>query len=151
MDTNVTSEQLMNGPHNPEVHHERSDVSVSGVFLFGLVLIVSAVIIHFIVWGMMHYFTKREAQSGRPLPTFVVRPPRAQTIPEPRLQVSPQEDLQSMRAEEDAILDHYDWVDQQTQIVRIPVERAMQLLTERGLPVQQEASGDTAKPPAGQR
>ena len=140
MDTNVTSEQ-MHGPHNPEVRHERSDVSAIGITVFGLGLIASAVIIYLIVWGLLSHFAGREAQSGRPLPTTVVPAVGKQTLPEPRLQVSPREDLRTMRAAEDAILNHYGWVDRQAGAVRIPVEQAMQILVQRGLPVQQDGNG----------
>ena len=56
-------------------------------------------------------------------------------IPEPRLQVSPAQDLRDMRASEDAILDTYGWADQTADVVHIPVEQVMQILAQRGLPV----------------
>lgn len=154
MEMNVTSEQLnephspVNEPHSPEVRHERSDVSVSGVFIFGLVLLVSAVIIHLIVWGMLHHYTEKAAQSGRPLPT-VGRASGKQTPPEPRLQIAPREDLQTMRAEEEAMLNQYGWVDRQEQRVRIPVEQAMQILVQRGLPVQPDGTSAPENPRTG--
>jgi cytochrome c oxidase cbb3-type subunit III len=49
--------------------------------------------------------------------------------------------LKEMRATEDAVLHSYGWVDQAAGIVRIPIERAMELLAERGLPAR-------AQPPA---
>jgi hypothetical protein len=47
-----------------------------------------------------------------------------------------------MRAEEDRILRGYGWADAQTGKVQIPIEEAMRLLGERGLP--SRATGQTA-------
>ncbi len=53
----------------------------------------------------------------------------------PRLQVSPEEDLAKCRTREDAELNTYGWVNRTAGVVRIPIERAMDLLAQRGLPV----------------
>ena len=54
--------------------------------------------------------------------------------PTPRLQVDPKADLERLRAEENARLDGYGWIDRDRQIARIPVERAIDLVARRGLP-----------------
>ena len=54
--------------------------------------------------------------------------------PEPRLQKDPAMDLQQFRAGEEAVLHSYGWVDPEKGIVRIPVERAMELVAKEGLP-----------------
>lgn len=51
--------------------------------------------------------------------------------PEPRLQPQPTLDLETLRAEEDAVLQGHAWVDREAGVVRIPIERAMTLLVER--------------------
>src|ERR1051326_5575586 len=53
--------------------------------------------------------------------------------PEPRLQVAPKADLDQRRAAEREHLERYGWVDRDRGIARIPIERAMKLLSERGL------------------
>ena len=45
------------------------------------------------------------------------------------------QDLVDLHAREDLLLDHYSWVDQSQGKVRIPIERAMELIAQRGLPV----------------
>lgn len=134
----ATSEHL-HRPDNPEVRHERSDVSVRSIFLFGVGLLIAAVVIHLLMWWLFDYFAARAERVDRPFPTSVVRGTTKSVPPEPHLQVVPRQDLQEMRATEDAVLNSYGWVDQQTRIVRIPVERAMQVLAERGLPVQPQS------------
>jgi len=56
-------------------------------------------------------------------------------FPAPRLQVAPEVDLATLRAREDAELNSYGWLDRKAGIVRLPIERAMDLLVRRGLPV----------------
>ena len=53
----------------------------------------------------------------------------------PKLQVAPPEDLQRFRARETAELTSYGWLNRTAGVVRLPVERAMDLVLERGLPV----------------
>jgi hypothetical protein len=58
--------------------------------------------------------------------------------PEPRLQEHPREDLSELRAREDEILSSYGWVDRNAGVVRIPIDAAMKLTLERGLPARAE-------------
>jgi hypothetical protein len=53
--------------------------------------------------------------------------------PAPRLQVDPKADLEQMRSYEHGRLQTYGWTDRGSQVTRIPIGRAMQLLAERGL------------------
>ncbi|MBW4028453.1 MAG: hypothetical protein HIU93_13800 [Acidobacteria bacterium] len=59
-----------------------------------------------------------------------------QRFPTPRLQLDDgNQDVADLHAREDLLLEHYSWIDQSKGTVRIPIERAMQLIVERGLPV----------------
>src|SRR5437879_1455514 len=83
----ATSEPL-DGQHNPQVSHERSDVSTSAILVFGLGLLVSAVVISLLIWWLFNSFAARAARSDRPLPTLATRATGEPVPPEPRLQVS---------------------------------------------------------------
>jgi hypothetical protein len=112
--------------------HERKDVDVLSLITIAFLLFLSCVIIFFVVWGMMHYFrlhepAKTAGQTNLPVTT-------AEEFPQPRLQVKGAVDLAKLRAAEDANLDSYGWIDRNSGTVRIPIDRAMQLLLERGLP-----------------
>ncbi len=54
--------------------------------------------------------------------------------PAPRLQSAPAIDLATLRATEDRILTTYGWIDRNAGLVRIPVERAIALTAEHGIP-----------------
>ncbi len=68
-------------------------------------------------------------RSGHDQPVAEQRLP-----PEPRLQVAAKADLDRLRAVESEQLERYGWVDRDHGVVRIPIEQAMKLLRERGLP-----------------
>jgi hypothetical protein len=54
--------------------------------------------------------------------------------PAPRLQTNPRSDLERLRAYERARLTTFGWADRDRQVVRIPIDHAMRLLAERGIP-----------------
>jgi hypothetical protein len=130
---------------NPEVAHEPQDVNVRGILIFGAALLVSAVVIHLILWWMLDYFAVRENKAepkSHPLASE-----RQQLPPEPRLQGMPGHEeaapteMQKFSTREEDVLNSYGWVDQKAGIVRIPIEQAKKLLLERGLPVRPQAGG----------
>jgi hypothetical protein len=123
------------GPHT-EVHHETTDVNVRGVLLFGAGLFAAAAIVHLVIWVLFGYFNSREAIRGaREYPLAAIE--RNRLPPEPRLQTNPREDLRDLRAHEDQVLTTYGWVDKNAGVVRIPIEEAMKIVVQKGLPVRQ--------------
>ena len=126
-------------PHdeNAGVHHETSDVNIRGILAFGAALIVAAVVIHLAIWVLFEYFDAREAQRAvRVYPLAATQGTRVP--PEPRLQANPRQDLRDLLAQEDQILSSYGWLDRNAGVVRIPIEAAMKLTVQRGLPTRQE-------------
>jgi hypothetical protein len=121
---------------NPAVRHEASDVSVKFVLLFTLGLALSAVAIHIGLYRLLAAYNARVERRAAPLSA----PADEAKAPElPRLQISPPTDLQEMRAAEEATLHGYGWVDKDKKIVRIPIDRAMELMAQKGLPARNEA------------
>ncbi len=57
--------------------------------------------------------------------------------PAPRLQDAPAQDLNTFRATESDALHSYGWVEPAAGVVHIPIERAMELTLERGLPARE--------------
>lgn len=56
------------------------------------------------------------------------------SAPPPRLQIDPRADLQALRSAETARLSSYGWADRPNGTVHLPIERAIELTAERGLP-----------------
>ena len=65
------------------------------------------------------------------------------TFPQPRLESNERFEINDFRVQEEKILNSYGWVDQQAGVVRIPIDRAMQLLVQRGLPTRPQAGALT--------
>jgi hypothetical protein len=64
----------------------------------------------------------------------------SQLPPAPRLQVFPSQDLKQMRQTTEVVLNSYHWVDKEAGVVGIPVDRAMQILAEKGLPARDQSA-----------
>jgi hypothetical protein len=117
--------------------HEVRDVLfrpilITGAALFGTLFVVMAISL-----GLYSWNANRLAQSDAGLPPLAVVD---QTPPEPRLQASNNADLLAMQAEHDELLGSYGWVNQAQGRARIPIERAMELIAQRGLPVREGAT-----------
>jgi hypothetical protein len=132
-------------PHHTgaEPGHERSDIRfrVVGALTIGIVALgLVGVVSSYLLFG---YFSARATRADRPpSPVGDARP----TPPGPRLQTDPYSDYARLRADEEAMLHSYDWVDRDLGLVRIPVERAMAVLAERGLPTPTPAPTPTPEP-----
>ena len=131
----------LNHPHtgagNPEVHHEESDVNIRAILGFGGVLIVATGFVFVLIWLLFRSFNAREARQA-PLMYPLAAGQDDRVPPEPRLQTNPREDLADLREREDALLRSYGWVDKNAGVVRIPIDDAIKLTLQRGLPSRQE-------------
>ena len=62
-------------------------------------------------------------------------------FPSPRLEMDDgNQDTADLHAREDLLLEHYSTVDGEPGTIRIPIERAMELIAQRGLPVAQPSA-----------
>lgn len=129
---------------NPNVGHEVVDVNEWAVGKFGIALVLICIGILALLFGIFHFFLQ---QSGGPLPSRVeqgVEMDARELPPQPRLQPSDILDMEQMRAAENQILNSYGWVDQGSGTVRIPIDRAMDILAQRGLPARQSNGPESA-------
>jgi hypothetical protein len=97
------------------------------VLYFAIGLIIAGLLIQI---GLLWMFRQLERQQARReiRPSLVQVPTQP---PEPRLQISPQGDLEELRRQEDEILSTYRWIDRDKGIVRIPINRAIEIFIER--------------------
>ena len=114
--------------------YERRDLSPRAIALFGVGLAVTLGVVTAAVTIFQIYAGSRYA--GRQPPQ---RPPAVTPeATEPRLQVGGATELRTMREAEERTLATYGWVDPQAGMVRIPIDRAMEILAQKGLPARQE-------------
>jgi len=114
-----------------ESGHEVSDINPKRVAMVGLALATVIAVSLPVTYGLFYYFYRGETRT-RPVPSPLSY--SREPTPEPRLSVEPGKDLKILRSEEDAMLKSYGWIDQEKGIVRIPIDRAIEILAERGLP-----------------
>ena len=128
--------------HSAAQHrHEQSDTEFKPIFIFIVSLAVLILLSMLAMSWLFDYFAAQQtARQQPPSPLFDTR----QVPPEPRLQTSPAQDLEVLKEREADLLSSYRWVDRESKVFRIPVERAMEILVERGLPHRGD-SGDVSK------
>jgi hypothetical protein len=110
-------------PHHPPggdtqgMGYERRDTNVRAIFLFGVGLVAVIVLSELVLWGAY-----RALMAHRPPPE---QAGKAENI---TLQ------MKNLREGQEATLAGYGWVDRKAGVVRVPIERAMDLVAERGVP-----------------
>jgi len=114
-----------------EARHERRDLSPRNIAVFAVSLAVTVILVGWICYELFGHFLSVERETQAP-PSPLSLSPRP--VPGPRLVVDPGQDMQELRASEDAILNTYGWIDRGKGIVRIPIDRAIELVAQKGLP-----------------
>ncbi len=144
--------------HNPDTGFEREDLSPQGVFYFMGGVAVLGVVIYFILVGMYRFldnYDKTHQPPANPMAATTGMDPQSmtykqiqdqaqQTFPKPVLEHSEQTQYLDELKKQNEVLGSYDWVDQKSGVVRIPIDRAMELLAQRGLPVISQADAARA-------
>ena len=123
------------------------DVNVRAVFRFGFWLAVGVVAVTLAMLALFRALEKKDRASDKAL-SPIVAANLARTPPEPRLEPFALAPGQRLRAEEDAILTSYAWVDQKAGVARIPIDRALEILVQRGLPPSKPMPPAAAPPQA---
>jgi hypothetical protein len=156
----------MTNEHQPANHghgdYERRDIGVSGVVYFLVGLAIFGIISHFLVTALFHYLERRSEAEQAPVSPLATNAPAdtrhlsvdyrdylKQNFPTPQLEIDERTQLDKIRLEEEQTLSTYDYVDKNAGTVRIPIDRAMDLIAQRGLPVRAQAATEeaaTAKP-----
>lgn len=121
--------------HSEGVRHEIRDTNIPALSAFGvaIVLTIAATMLFCFVIFRIYQNTMPMGPPATPYASS------RQLPPEPRLQTSPRMDLDGYLSTQRNELDDYSWVDRQSGVVRIPVERAMELLLKQGFPVRRAA------------
>ena len=88
-----------------------------------------------IVYGAFWFFERQEADAARDAQVFPLAAGQVKEPQGPRLQTQPFKDVYTLRQAERDNLTTYGWVDESAGIVRMPIEDAMRLATEKGLVV----------------
>jgi hypothetical protein len=121
-------------PHHDDVAHEASDVNFRAIVQFGVGLLVLGAVVYLVVWLFFGFLSERASRASGQLAYPLAAGQQDRVPPEPRLQTNPRADLRELRESEDKRLDSYGWVDRNAGIVHIPIDDAIKLTLQRGLP-----------------
>ena len=148
------------GGHEPEKidaseGFEHSDASVTGIAVFLTSLAIFVAVTGLLCYGIGKavnaHMNREDGPNSKWTKTADVRQlgnmpssPELQnkvaeltkSFPTPRVQTDDgNQDIADLHARESLLLENYSWIDQKSGKVRIPVERAMELIAQKGLPV----------------
>ena len=135
--------------------YEPSDVRVSGILVFLTAMAIFVAVVGVLSYGIGKVINARmDKEDGptskwsktadvRQLGNFPSSPALqnkmaeiTQSFPTPRIQIDDgNQDVSDLHARENLLLNNYSWIDESKGTVRIPIERAMELVAQRGLPV----------------
>ena len=118
---------------HPETSYDHSDLGASGIFIFlvGLALVVG--LVHVVVYGFLRAYENYAPSNVERTAEKIGDP--TQRFPAPVVQPDPVADMNKFREAEELELNSAGWLDQKAGIAHIPVERAIDLVAQRGLPV----------------
>jgi len=147
------SEELNHGHAGHGTSFEREDLSTRGVFVFMIGLSIVGLVIYFIIVGMYSFLDKYEHEqmsTASPLaPSTDVTARRIPYDPDhgdyvqrkfkdngtPILEHDERGEFKKFLLDQEDQLNSYGWVDQNAGVAHIPIDRAMDLIVEHGLPV----------------
>jgi hypothetical protein len=122
-------------------------------FLWGLILGTMALTVVGAVVPWIYVKARDRERAAAPVDISPLASTLPQQPPEPRLQPSPATDYRRYREAEDTLLNSYALIDEKGEVARMPIERAMDLIAQRGLPVRdrsqdvEKSRGQEAKKP----
>lgn len=143
----------------PTIPVEGDGINYRGLLWFGVILTITTLFCMGIVAGMFWWWERREA--GRDPARAPLAAPASQpritdgrldagsSAPQPALLITEPEVLHKFRTHEDDVLTKYGWVDRNAGTIRIPIDRAKELLLERGLPVRGASTPAAPAQPVG--
>ncbi len=151
------------GHSGHETEFEREDLGTRGVFAFMIGLAVIGLVIYFIIVGMYSFLDKYERSqmaTASPLVTSKGAMSRVVTQADmdkafkdngaPMLETNERGQMRDFLMNQEKQLNSYGWVDEKGGVAHIPIERAMELIVERKLPVYPQGSAE-AKTAAGNK
>ena len=127
---------------NPDVSYEKADVQATTIYWYLGALAISVILSYVVCVYVLRLTTKIAVEYDTPPP--VIRQEMGSAFedmpPEPRLQGvpghsnDPQTDLRLKIEADTEANQKYGWIDQNAGIAQIPVQDAMKIIAEKGLP-----------------
>jgi len=152
------SDEMINPGHSGhEPEFEREDLGTRGVFAFMIGLAVIGVAIYFIIVGMYSFLDNYErSQMATASPLITTKGAMSRVVTQadmdkafkdngaPMLETNERGQLRDFLMNQENRLNSYGWVDEKAGVAHIPIERAMELIVQRGMPVYPQGNAGTS-------
>jgi hypothetical protein len=122
---------VFKSPADLETFHETTDLDLKGlvVFTIGLIVMCGAAFVG-LRFMMGQFAAEEKARFAQPPSRLIVDAP----IDGPRLQADPGRERIEISERDRNRLDSYGWIDSKAGTAHIPIDRAIAILAEKGLP-----------------
>jgi hypothetical protein len=144
------SDEIKNDSNNGHGGFEHQDLQVAGIVYFLIALLVVTGLCLVGIRGLYDFLDRRDKAEQPPVNPLITNAPMdtlhvasgypQSAFPDPKLEEDERGQLNGILLKEENTLYSYGWIDQQAGTVRIPIDRAMELLAQRGLPVRPEGA-----------
>lgn len=150
---------------HPEAAYDRTDLGARGIIWFLVGLAIFLVFVHVIIWGFERVYARFEPKGMVRTSAIITNEqqtgPKGDPVtrfPQPTLQPDPVADMNKYREAVEQQLNSAGWIDQKAGVAHIPVDKAIDILAQRGLPVRPQppqeqhakfGTGDGSVPGAG--
>jgi hypothetical protein len=114
--------------------YEKTDANAGATLRAGFTILGAMFLTALVVVPMYRFLGRREKAAQARAATVLKAEPNAAPSAFPRLVTSEPTVLAELRAQEDALLTSYGWVEKDKGIARMPIDEAMKIVAERGLP-----------------
>jgi hypothetical protein len=128
------------GPTPPGAKYEHTDIDPAVGYKFALWLTVAMVLSFGIVYGVFVFFDRQETSANEAAQRYPLAKDFERPLPTPSLQTQPFGDVYALREDEAKKLGSYGWVDKEGGVARIPIDKAMEVMMQRGFTTSAEGT-----------
>jgi len=114
--------------------YERTDAHAGATIRAGLYILGTMFLTALVLVPVYRFLGRREARDQEPAATVLKPDAAAPAAAFPRLVTSEPAVLAEFRAQEQAFLTSWGWVEKDKGLARMPIDEAMKIVAERGLP-----------------
>jgi len=126
---------MADAPHT-SIGHETRDADVRAIVIAAMAFAVGIAFTLWLVLEMFRFLNHHRAVVTPSNP--LAETGQQQFPPQPRIEEHPAIEVEQLRKQEEIILSTYGWTDKKAGVVRIPIDRAIELQLERGFPARKQ-------------
>lgn len=129
----------------PEQGELDREIHYRGLVYFTIGLAILVLLSAALMWAFSAHLRSQLVAADPPPPALPeAREPHLP--PGPQLQTEFTADIEALRRSEEELLDRYSWIDREAGRVRIPIERAIELIAEGERPIDEAPASDPDTP-----